>query len=38
MRLAVKAVRQSQLDLVGLALCGPKSAVDKFLKGSRRHP
>ncbi|MEV8373776.1 DUF2000 domain-containing protein [Kribbella sp. NPDC056861] len=37
-RAAVKAVRQSQLDLVGLALHGPKNAVDKILKGSRMHP
>jgi hypothetical protein len=34
----VKAVQQSQLDLVGLALHGPKNAVDKILKGSRMHP
>lgn len=37
-RAAVKAVRQSQLDLVGLALHGPKNTVDKILKGSRMHP
>jgi hypothetical protein len=37
-RAAVKAVQQSQLDLVGLALHGPKNAVDKILKGSRMHP
>jgi hypothetical protein len=37
-RAAVKAVQQSQLDLVGLALHGPKNAVDKILKGSRMDP
>ncbi|MEU4394103.1 DUF2000 domain-containing protein [Kribbella sp. NPDC023855] len=37
-RAAVRAVQQSQLDLVGLALHGPKNAVDKILKGSRMHP
>lgn len=37
-RAAVKAVQQSQLDLVGLALYGPKNAVDKILKGASMHP
>jgi hypothetical protein len=37
-RAAVKAVGQGQLDLVGLALHGPKNAVDKALKGARMHP
>ena len=37
-RAAVRAVSQDQLDLVGLALHGPKNAVDKMLKGSRMHP
>ncbi|WP_020392492.1 DUF2000 domain-containing protein [Kribbella catacumbae] len=37
-RAAVRAVQQSQLDLVGLALHGPKNAVDKILKGARMHP
>ena len=37
-RAAVKAVRQSELELVGLALHGPKNAVDKILKGARMHP
>ena len=37
-RAAVRAVSQDQLDLVGLALQGPKNAVDKILKGSRMHP
>ena len=37
-RAAVRAVKQGELDLVGLALYGPKNAVDKALKGSRMHP
>jgi hypothetical protein len=37
-RAAVKAVPRDQLDLVGLALHGPKNAVDKVLKGARMHP
>ncbi|ADB30437.1 conserved hypothetical protein [Kribbella flavida DSM 17836] len=37
-RAAVKAVAQSELDLVGLALHGPKNAVDKTLKGTHMHP
>lgn len=37
-RAAVRAVPRDQLDLVGLALHGPKNAVDKILKGSRMHP
>jgi hypothetical protein len=37
-RAAVKAVRQGELELVGLALHGPKNAVDKILKGARMHP
>lgn len=37
-RAAVKAVGQNQLDLVGLALHGPKNAVDKVLKGAKMHP
>lgn len=36
-RAAVRAVPQGQLDLVGLALHGPKNAVDKVLKGARMH-
>ncbi|HPF76508.1 MULTISPECIES: DUF2000 family protein, partial [Phycicoccus] len=27
-----------RLDLVGLALHGPKNAVDKVVKGARLHP
>jgi hypothetical protein len=37
-RAAVRAVTRAGLDLVGLALYGPKNAVDKILKGSRMHP
>ncbi|GII52877.1 hypothetical protein Pth03_12660 [Planotetraspora thailandica] len=36
-RAAVAAVPQSQLDLVGLAVYGPRNAVDKTLKGARMH-
>ncbi|WP_405819863.1 DUF2000 domain-containing protein [Streptomyces sp. NBC_01390] len=37
-RAAVRAVRTAELDLVGLAVYGPKNAVDKVIKGSRMHP
>lgn len=37
-RAAVQAVRQGELELVGIALHGPKNAVDKVLKGARMHP
>ncbi|TDU88650.1 hypothetical protein EV138_2196 [Kribbella voronezhensis] len=37
-RAAVRAVPQAELDLVGLALYGPKNAVDKVLKGAKMHP
>lgn len=37
-RAAVRAVRTADLDLVGLAVYGPKNAVDKVLKGARMHP
>jgi hypothetical protein len=36
-RAAVRAVPGDQLDLVGLALHGPRNAVDKVLKGARLH-
>jgi hypothetical protein len=36
-RATVRAVSGDELDLVGLALHGPKNAVDKILKGSRLH-
>lgn len=37
-RAAVRAVRQADLDLVGMAVHGPRNAVDKILKGARMHP
>ena len=37
-RAAVRAVPKDELDLVGLAVYGPKNAVDKVLKGARMHP
>ena len=37
-RAAVKAVSTSELDLVGIAVYGPKNAVDKVLKGATKHP
>lgn len=36
-RAAVRAVPGGQLDLVGLAVYGPRNAVDKVLKGARMH-
>lgn len=36
-RAAVRAVPRDGLDLVGLAVYGPKNAVDKVLKGARMH-
>ncbi|ONK11681.1 DUF2000 domain-containing protein [Streptomyces sp. MP131-18] len=37
-RAAVLAVPRDQLDLVGLAVHGPRNAVDKVLRGARMHP
>ncbi|MFJ3625106.1 DUF2000 family protein [Streptomyces albidoflavus] len=37
-RAAVRAVGKDALDLVGLAVYGPRNAVDKVLKGARMHP
>jgi len=37
-RAAVRAVPRAGLDLVGLAVHGPRNAVDKVLKGARMHP
>ncbi|MEU2897990.1 DUF2000 domain-containing protein [Streptomyces sp. NPDC001273] len=37
-RAAVRAVGTADLDVVGLAVHGPKNAVDKVLKGARMHP
>lgn len=37
-RAAVRAVRGADLDLVGLAVYGPRGAIDKIVKGARMHP
>ncbi len=37
-RAAVRAVPREKLDLVGIALYGPKNAVDKVVKGAQMHP
>ncbi|MFC4564892.1 DUF2000 family protein [Nocardiopsis mangrovi] len=37
-RAAVRAVGKDRLDLVGMAVFGPRNAVDKVLKGARMHP
>ena len=37
-RAAVRAVRAADLDLVGLAVYGPRNAVDKVTKGAGMHP
>ncbi len=37
-RAAVRAVPRDSLDLVGLAVHGPRNAVDKVVKGARMHP
>ncbi|MFF1381545.1 DUF2000 family protein [Streptomyces sp. NPDC058308] len=37
-RAAVRAVPGDQLDLVGVAVYGPRNAVDKVMKGARMHP
>lgn len=37
-RAAVRAVAREDLNLVGLAVHGPRNAVDKVLKGARLHP
>ena len=36
-RAAVRAVATADLDLVGIAVYGPRNAVDKVLKGARMH-
>ena len=36
-RAAVRAVTGAELDLVGLAVHGPQTAVDKVVKGARMH-
>ncbi|MCC5479843.1 DUF2000 domain-containing protein [Streptomyces sp. JA03] len=37
-RAAVRAVPAAELDLVGLAVYGPRNGVDKVLKDARMHP
>lgn len=37
-RAAVAAVAADDLDVVGLAVHGPKNGVDKVLKGAHAHP
>lgn len=37
-RAAVLAVPRAELDLVGLAVHGPRNAVDKVVRGARMHP
>ena len=37
-RAVVRAVGRADLDLVGLALHGPRNGVDKAVKGARLHP
>jgi hypothetical protein len=37
-REVVRAVGRDQLDLVGIALHGPRNAVDKTVKGAHLHP
>lgn len=37
-RAAVRAVPRDQLDLVGLAVYGPRNGIDKITKGARMHP
>lgn len=37
-RAVVRAVARDDLKLVGLAVHGPRNAVDKVLKGATLHP
>jgi hypothetical protein len=37
-RAAVQAVAAGELKLVGVAVHGPRNAVDKVFKGARLHP
>ncbi|MFB8118035.1 DUF2000 family protein [Streptomyces sp. NPDC055962] len=37
-RAAVRAVGKDAMDLVGLAVHGPRNAIDKILKGASMHP
>jgi len=36
-RAAVRAVPRSSLERVGIAVYGPRGAVDKIVKGARMH-
>lgn len=37
-RAAVRTVSTANLDLVGIAVYGPRNVVDKVLKGAQMHP
>jgi hypothetical protein len=37
-RAAVRTVPTAKLDLVGIAIYGPRNAIDKITKGARMHP
>ncbi len=37
-RAAVRSVNRADLDLVGIAVFGPRGAVDKIAKGAHMHP
>ena len=37
-RAAVRAVNGASLDLAGMAMYGPRGAIDKIVKGARMHP
>ena len=37
-RAAVRAVSRADLDLAGMAVYGPRAAVDKIVKGAHMHP
>jgi hypothetical protein len=37
-RAVVRAVSRANLDLVGIAVYGPRNAVDKIVKGAHMHP
>jgi hypothetical protein len=37
-RAAVRVVNRASLDLAGIGVYGPRTAVDKIVKGARMHP
>jgi hypothetical protein len=37
-RAAVRAVQRANLDLAGIAVYGPRGAIDKIVKGASLHP